>query len=522
MPELRYVFAGSGSGRPYCREKVAQCRSKDNVCVVMDGCEIVFASETERLTKKKHDFAIPLDNLRIFKAFSPLAQDAELSQINIDDAPNNHHENHIYEVFYQSGFKESAVLVIDGEGNLDDCITLAYMKEGEEPLILKKFSKKDSACHVYGHTSRCVFKRDMTQGKLMGLAAYGKYAGKDYIWWDESSKTVQIASDDEILDDVNACLSETEDVMLARDIAFTVQKNFEETILSVMRHFKSLLEEKGIATDNLCLSGGGILNCPTNSKVINLGYFRHYYGSPQPSDGCANSAGAAFRNMQYRGEKMKSSRLKTPYLGVTYPKSELFNSSQRIKKPTETIVDKLWKGEVLAWYQGGAEWGPRALGHRSFLADPTKPGMWEALNKIKGRESWRPFAPIVPDRLFRLIFDEENTDMCEYMLRTLPIRDEWKERLKAVCHVDGTTRPQILEKDQNPQLHELLMTYFHKTGVPCLVNTSLNINGFPIVESPVDFCFLYDEIEAMKDIPPVNAIFVEDKAYYEVNRHEFF
>ena len=522
MSKLSYVFSGSGSGRPYCRENVAHCRTKDNVCVVMDGCEVVYASETERVTKIKHDFALPLENFRRFKANSPFAEGAEFEQINIDDAPTNHHECHIYEAFYMSGFKDAAVLVVDGYGNLEDCITLAYMQEGEEPIILKKFSRHDSACHVYGHTSRCVFKHEMTQGKLMGLAAYGKYAGKDYIRWDDVTKTVKIAGDEEILDDVNECMKGTQDVMLAKDIAFTVQKNFEETMLEVVKHFKELLDEKWIKTENLCLSGGGILNCPTNSKIIDLGYFKHYYGSPQPSDGCANSVGAAFRNMQFRGEKLTSTRLQTPYLGVTYPRSELFNPSDRIRNPNETLAEMLINGEVLAWYQGGAEWGPRALGHRSFLADPSKPGMWEALNTIKGRECWRPFAPIVPDRLFRLIFDDVNTDMCEYMLRTLPIKKKWQEKLKAVCHVDGTTRPQILKREMNPQLYDLMMIYFEQTGIPCLVNTSLNINGFPIVESPADFCFLYDEVEAIPEIPPVNAIFVDKTNFFKVRRLEYF
>ena len=167
--KLSYVFSGSGSGRPYCHENVAHCRTKDNVCVVMDGCEVVYASETERVTKIKHDFALPLENFRRFKEFSPLADGAEFERINIDDAPTNHHECHIYEAFYMSGFKDAAVLVVDGYGNLEDCITLAYMQEGEEPIILKKFSRHDSACHVYGHTSRCIFKHEMTQGKLSQL-----------------------------------------------------------------------------------------------------------------------------------------------------------------------------------------------------------------------------------------------------------------------------------------------------------------------------------------------------------------
>ena len=515
MTSLRYVYSSSASGRPYCRRRIFDMRTKDNACVVLDGTRVVYASEAERITKVKHDFNLPIENLRMFMTYSPLAKENELEDFNTE-AHENHHESHIYEAFYQSGFKDAAVLVVDGFGNLNDCVTLAHMKEGEEPLILKKFSSDDSPCRVYEKASRSIFKAHNTQGKLMGLAAYGQDNLERYISWDDAHKSIHIVSKEKIDVDVQKAMQGTDDVMLAKDVAFTVQKNFEEVQVEVVKYLSELLKKNGIETENLCMSGGGFLNCPANSKIVGLGLFKHYYASPQPSDGCAESVGTALREMQLAGEHLESHRLESAYLGVTYPATDLTWRKEFMKKPIAQVCEHLKNQGVVAWCQDGAEYGPRALGHRSFLADPTHKEMLDALNKIKGREVWRPLAPIVPEELITRIFDVENTDMCEFMLRTLTIKEKWQSRLDAVCHADGTTRPQLLKRDVNPMLYDLIMEFFNQTHVPCLVNTSLNINGFPIVETPRDFCNLAEEICFMKEIPPVLNVFVEDGVAYEV------
>ena len=518
MSNLRYFFSGGGSSRQYARNYEEEHGTKDNACVVFDGTEVIFASEAERLSRIKHDWTTAFLNLLLFKLRGDFDHEQEVIEVKDALLSGNHHESHIYEVFYQSGFKESAVLVNDGYGNFDDCLTLTYMKEGEAPLIFEKHYLPHSPAVTYGAFAREIFKQEFAEGKLMGLAGYGKDNGEKYVKWDEETgcpETIQIPQLRELLSE---CMGKSNDVMLARDIAHTLQKNYEDTMVEVVKHLKTILEREGIATRNLCMSGGGVLNCPTNSRIVELELFDNYYGSPQPSDGCAESIGRAYRTMELNGEKLKSSRLKTPYLGVTHPAKELVNPSVPRKNPTERILNHIKNGGVVAWCQDGAEYGPRALGHRSFLADPTKKEMADALNKIKGREKWRPLAPIVPDRLFRHIFDVKNTDMCEYMLRTLTIREEWQPKLQAVCHIDGTTRPQLLKRELNPLLFDILMTYFEKTGVPCLVNTSLNINGYPIVETPFDFGCLIDEVGFMKDVPQVMGIFVEKKDAWEVGR----
>ena len=354
----------------------------------------------------------------------------------------------------------------------------------------------------------------------MGLAGYGKDNGYKYIWWDDHIE--EIRTDIELvlrqIDEVRERSGiEEECVMNSKDIAFTVQKNFEDVLEQVVIYFDRLLKDKDIKTKNLCLSGGGILNCPTNSRIIDLGLFDNYYASPQPSDGCADSIGKAYRNMHARGERLLSSRIKTPYLGRSYSPDKIRFPYEKLKDSFDTIVNYLQCGDVIAWYQGGAEYGPRALGHRSFLADPSVKDMLDSLNRIKGREAWRPLAPIVPAELFEEVFGDANCDMCEFMLRTLKIREEWRDRLSAVCHVDGSTRPQILHRESNPELYELLMSYFNATGIPCLVNTSLNINGFPILETPSDLCDLGEELCFMSDITNVRIMFVDNHDFYELH-----
>lgn len=517
---LRYTFSNNGSGRPYSRENLVSFRSKDNACVVLDDCRVVFASETERFTKVKHDFSEPIWPFNAFQeSFKEKRSQEKLEHLHAEVVERNHHENHIFEAFYQSGFKESAVLVNDGFGNLSDSVTLAYMVEGQDPVILRKFSADTSLCMVYANASSELFAEDNSEGKFMGLAAYGQNNSREYIRWDDSRQDV-VADKKGVITDINRTFdfvkSKDRDVMQARDIAYTVQKNFEDTIVEIVKYFKSLLEQRGLHTDNLCMSGGGILNCPTNSRIVDLGLFEHYYASPQPCDGCAESVGKLLRNMHFSGEKLTSSRLETSYLGRTYERDDATSPCEWIDDYKRALVNDLKQGTVIAWYQGGAEYGPRALGHRSFLADPSKKEMLDALNRIKARAWWRPLAPIVPEELFTRVFEVENTDMCEFMLRTLKIKERWQPRLQAVCHTDGTTRPQLLKRDVNPQLYDLLMMYFEETHIPCLVNTSLNINGFPIVETPRDLCNLGEEVYYMEDIPKVKTVFIEDNGAFEV------
>ncbi len=552
---LYYTFSAESSGRPYHKPNITDslCIS-DNAFVAMHRTQVIYAGETERFTHKRHDTSFPYLPMQAFKTYfdatkyfrdssevsnlprtairlhsherkrSAIFQDISQTEPSQDDTernyPHSNHLNHILEVFYQSGFKESAVLVNNryGEGE-NICLTLAYMKEGAEPRILKEFDGKYSPCYVYQEASKQIFNELHAEAKMMGIASYGKNNGKRYIWWDSPNNTIKTDEDHGALR-ISQFLRKNkkwnENPMYAKDLAFTIQKNFEDTIAEVMKYFKLLLEQADIETKNLCLSGGGIFNSPTNSRIVDLNYFENYYASPQPGDACAQAVGRTYAKMNRMGLPLISQRTKSSYLGVSYPINELFCSYQKIENPFIGMTNFLKTGGVIGWYQGGAEYGPRSMGHRSFLADPTSKETALALNAIKGREKWRPICAIVPEELFTRIFDVENVDMCEFLHRTIKVKEKWQPRLEAICHNDGTTLPQLLRREINPQLYDLIMTYFKTTRVPCLATTSLSMNGFPIVETPHDLCNLQEEICHINGIPEVKMIFVEGNDFYEV------
>lgn len=484
---LRYTYGNTAN--LYKKRNYIYDTQKDNTCVIFKGNQLIYASEVERYTKEKYDgrhFKYPL---LAFQKKHPL-EDIQFEWV--ENVHQTHHTNHIYEVFYQSGFKEAAVYVNDGCGTEHDCITLAYMKENEKPIILRKFSSGNSISGEYNEAAKAIFNQDHSEGKMMGLASYGKPFHHNYFYWNNETKNID-HTQFYVAQDIKEYKSDN--LLTIQNIAYTYQKDFENISIEIIKYFKELLLENGIETDNLCLSGGGIYNCPTNSKIIDLGLFKHYYASSNPGDGGAESIGAMYRIIESKGLPLESVRRESPYLGVDYieDERELHHCMDHMRLVLLKNLDFSWLchamryGNIIAWYQGGAEFGPRALGHRSFLADPCYIDTLYELNKIKNRESWRPLAPIVPEELFHIIFDVENTDLCEFMLRTLTIKEEWKPKLKAICHVDGTTRPQLLKKEVNPQLYDLIMTYYRLYKIPCLVNTSLNINGYPIVETPDDF-----------------------------------
>ena len=480
-----------------------------SICIIKEG-KPIYANAEERFTMKKHEGS------SIKNTLLDVRNNLDEDLINTleewqESGPRNgidHHLSHIYEVFYNSGFDDAAIFVNDGCGTANDCMTLAYMKRGEEPLILKKFSDKNSLGNLYSIVSHCIFnKQEFTEGKLMGLASYGTpiknlslvdVVDGEIAWNYKAFKAIgiELAEDGGLLEFAKNSLCDYP-LLIQANYAATLQRDFENCSIKVINLLASLLKKHKIATENLCLSGGCILNCPTNSKIIELGLFKHYYASPNPADG-----GVCFGNL-YESlirEDVKNAfqylRLSSPYLGYSYSYDELKRDLKQSdyydfyknwiidldESVYHTLCNYLFEQKILCWYQGGAEFGPRALGHRSLLADPRSFEMNQKLNFLKGRELWRPLAPIVPEELFCDVFEVENTDLCEFMLRTLKIREKWIPMLQGVCHVDGTARPQLLRKKLNPELYNLLLLWYRKTGCPALINTSLNLAGLPIVE----------------------------------------
>jgi carbamoyltransferase len=252
---------------------------------------------------------------------------------------------------------------------------------------------------------------------------------------------------------------------------------------------------------NLCMAGGVALNCVANGRIAREAGFENIWIQPAAGDD-GIAIGCAYYGYLAILKKQRSSVIRHAYLGAPYSDQDaraaadgwlvrlqtINTSSKDICRDTAKLLSQ---GHVFAWFQGRSEFGPRALGNRSILADPRQDGMKNKLNKrVKHRQAFRPFAPVVLAERANEIF--EGDEESPFMLLVKRVRPEWKDKIPAIVHVDGTARVQTIRQDQNERLYRLLQEFDAITGVPVLLNTSLNVKGEPIVETPADAvaCFL--------------------------------
>jgi carbamoyltransferase len=244
----------------------------------------------------------------------------------------------------------------------------------------------------------------------------------------------------------------------------------------------------------LCLAGGVALNCSLNRILAKLPYIENFFVQPASSDrglalGCALYAAAQ--------NNIKIKPINHVFFGPTYTDDTIGKaialSSFRAKKlddPTSTAADLLAAGKIIAWYQGRSEYGPRTLGHRSILADPGKAEMKDEINKrVKFREEFRPFAPSVLEEEYQTLFDLKAPS--PYMTIACDVKGTWGERVPAITHVNNTARVQTVNKEIDPLYHALIDNFFKRTGRPAVLNTSFNIRGQPIVETPLEAISTY-------------------------------
>ncbi len=271
------------------------------------------------------------------------------------------------------------------------------------------------------------------------------------------------------------------------DVAASTQRLFEESYLAAVRALARILERQEIRTDNLCLSGGTALNCPSNSRIWREGPFQNVFVEPSCDDG-GIAIGAAlhlYHNLLDH-QVVRESPYASPYLGGAFSRQSVrqaiegLGDAVRWQDPDDAAAaDDLVQDRVVAWFEGRSEAGPRALGHRSILADARPKENWLRVNRIKGREPWRPFAPIV--------LAEKAGDWFEgcplpspYMLFTAGVKSD---RLPAITHVDGSSRIQTVDESCG-DIYRVLQAFDAATGVPVLMNTSFNGPGEPIIETP--------------------------------------
>ena len=421
--------------------------------------------------------------------------------------PVEHHLAHASSAYHLSGYKDAAIMSIDGVGEY--CTTWFGYGENGQIHCLKQFYAPDSLGGCYGAVTEFLgFEMLDGEYKVMGMAPYGDASKVDIrplIQWDEHTFKINTRLVNCIgwrrykRDGLGTFFAqrlvnlwgtprqgdEIDEPYI--HIAAAVQKTLEEIVLALTNHY---LGEHIQQTKRLCYAGGVALNVKCNKKLMEyLGPDGELFVQPAASD-AGTALGAATYAAHQLGDVIQP--MEHAYLGPEYSNEEIETTLKkrgvRYEKHasiTEVASEMLAQGEVIAWFQGRMEFGPRALGNRSILGHPAIRGISDRINsQIKYRERWRPFCPSLLDTTSAEILQSRHPS--PYMTFTFDVADRWKTRIQEVVHVDGTARPQIVTPTGNPRYHELLSKFHQKTGIPVLLNTSLNRRGEPMVCSPDD------------------------------------
>ena len=457
----------------------------------------------------------------------------------------SHHLSHAASAFYASPFESAAILSIDGVG--ERATAAICHGRGKDITVLREMNFPHSIGLLYSaFTYYCGFKVNDGEYKLMGLAPYGNEGSESVKRFAEIIRTrlVSIKEDGSLYLDQGyfayaTGLRMVNDKQWERlfgfprrdpeapidqqhcDLALAIQQVTEEVVLKMAAEARRLTGE-----DRLCMAGGVALNGVANGKLDTAGIFRQLFIQPAAGDaGGALGAAYAAHHIYFAQDRVIDpagrDRLKGAYLGPAYTRADIESVATKHEAvpeyiPTEPallarVARLLAEGKVIGWYQGRMEFGPRALGARSILADPRNPEIQKTLNlKIKFREGFRPFAPVVPVEEVGDYF--EHSGISPYMLLVKPVRKElchdlpagyagWgmseklyfvKSSLPAITHVNYSARIQTVDRETNPKLWALLHAFKEETGVSVLVNTSFNVRDEPIVNTPEDAyrCFM--------------------------------
>lgn len=461
---------------------------------------------------------------------------------------SEHHLSHAASSFYVSNFNESAILTIDGVG---EWCTASIAKGKEENIeFLKELYFPHSLGLLYSaFTYYLGFRVNSGEYKLMGLAPYGNPSAKETLSYISKIKEeiVDIKEDGSIFIHQNYFKYTTGNRMINSkkfeslfglklrneedklqqshcNLAFAIQQVTEEIVVLMAKEAKRLTN-----SNNLCLSGGVALNCVANGKIHDLEIFDNIYIQPASGDAGGALGCALAVNHMYYGLKRNFTDsydlMHGSYLGPFYSSKEIHFVNRKFKAPTSqleypelySIIAKLLsEGNVIGWFQGRSEFGPRALGNRSILADPRNPEMQKKLNlKIKYREGFRPFAPSVLEEDYSMYFKDSLKS--PYMLLVKNVEENIKLRvpenyyeldyrdklytqrslLQAITHVDFSARIQTVSKKTNLKYWNLINEFKKITGIGVLINTSFNVRGEPIVNTPEDAykCFMSTEMD---------------------------
>ncbi|MFI6033215.1 carbamoyltransferase [Streptomyces sp. NPDC051315] len=394
-----------------------------------------------------------------------------------------HHVAHAASAGQASPHPDCAVLVLDGRGECGSHLAGRYANR--ELTVLASQSLPDSMGLFYEDlTQHLGFLRSSDEFKVMALASYGQPRFLDrlreYVGLDgEGGFRARPVPWSSLVPPRPAGAPWTQD---HADVAASAQACLEEVLLGLVRWLHERTGE-----DVLTLAGGVALNCVANTRLYREGPFEHVW--VQPAAGDAGTALGAALHVAHQKETVEA--MPTAALGRGWSDAELRAWLERAAVPyeepgdiAEAVAEELARDGVVAWFQGRSEYGPRALGHRSLLAHPGRAENLDRLNAVKGREEFRPVAPMVLAERAADLFDGPLPS--PYMLFVHEVAAEWRERIPAVVHVDGTARIQTVDRADEPLVARMIDGFERRTGLPVVVNTSLNTAGRPMVDDPRD------------------------------------
>jgi carbamoyltransferase len=457
----------------------------------------------------------------------------------------SHHMSHAASAYYPSPYNEAAIITVDGVGEWQT--TTLGIGKGENIKLLKEINYPHSLGLLYSaFTYYCGFRINSGEYKLMGLAPYGKpkYTEKilnnlinikedgsfhlnlNYFGYIDTGRTIN-----EQFEELFGGLSRKPESRITQkemDIAASIQKVTEDVMIKLAKHVKALT-----GSDNLCMAGGVALNCVANGKILKENIFKNIWFQPASGDAGGSLGAALLASYTHYGFKKpeingKIDFQKGSYLGPSYSSDEIeaflnrnlyaYIKFDSIEERNRELAKELNEGNILGYFDGRMEYGPRSLGSRSIIGDARNKNMQSNMNlKIKFRESFRPFAPAV-------LFDDvseyfELNQPSPYMMVTAPINqfrrspmkkpneiddlitiiNEKRSDVPAITHVDYSARIQTVHKETNPNFYNLISAFKDLTGSSVLVNTSFNVRGEPIVCSPTDayLCFMRTDIDVL-------------------------
>ena len=514
--------------------------------LIVDG-EIVAAAAEERFDRKKHSAHFPIRAIRYCLAeaglaiediheiahsfdYAPYAKIFSIDPVSADaynqvysreallslidrDLPCfphasvhhvNHHLAHAASAYLTSGWDECLTIVVDGMGETQSATV--YRARGGRLEKIHEISARDSVGILYSLiTLHLGFDFNSDEYKIMGLAPYGDPSSRFRAFFDRavelgSGGSIRIPAlhlnrtheDRERHTATRRYLAENlaperlpaDEIEGAhRDIAAALQECLDRAMLHLCGHFA-----KTTGLRRLALAGGVALNCTANGRLMRSGLFDEIYIQPAAGDD-GSALGAALYRASLAGE-VRNVRMPVPFLGpahsITYaaPDLDIVHHST-LGETCAAAARLIAEGRVIAWYRGRMEFGPRALGNRSILADPSRPEMRDRINAmVKMREAFRPFAPAVTIEEVSRWFDAAPLASFPYMIATVDVRERYRGQLPAITHVNGSARVQTVSANENPDFHALLRAVGCVTGREMVLNTSFNVNGQPIVNTP--------------------------------------